>query len=101
DSVFRDNVWYDVGGIIDSFAQASKMKGYRRTFSPYERSRLDTLADELPTYNIGGPPNAGPLRHVESHLLTLNQVVAARLLAAHPKGYSTTTHDLINDLLPF
>jgi hypothetical protein len=34
-------------------------------------------------------------------LLRLEQLIATDVLAGHATGYSTTSHDLINDLLPF
>jgi hypothetical protein len=37
----------------------------------------------------------------EAQLLNFEETVAALVLAAHPTGYSTTTRDLIHDLLPF
>jgi hypothetical protein len=37
----------------------------------------------------------------ESALLSYESAIAERVLAAHPSGYSTTTRDLIHDLLPF
>jgi hypothetical protein len=37
---------------------------------------------------------------LEGNLVKVNQVVAAEVLRSHLDGYSTTSHDLIHDLIP-
>src|SRR5262245_30256131 len=39
-------------------------------------------------------------RRVEVSLLRVEQQITVLVLAAHPTGYSTTTHDLLRDLIP-
>jgi hypothetical protein len=57
---------------------------------PQRHVRLDDLT--LCEYN----------RRVQSGLLVMfQQELTREILAAHAAGYSTSTHDLIDDLLPF
>ena len=37
---------------------------------------------------------------IQQTLLTIEEIVAVRVLAAHPSGYSTSFHDFIRDLIP-
>jgi hypothetical protein len=78
------------------------------------RKRLRDLSRRHPQLNIPDTERATELldlwrggsyldanESTGDYLLTWEAAIAMHLLDAHARGYSTTTHDLINDLLPF
>jgi len=74
---------------------------------PYDPEWANTLLDDVEAAHPGVTAQAlalhpgGGLWALEAVVVGLERAIAAEIIAAHPTGYSTTTRDLIHDLLPF
>jgi hypothetical protein len=70
---------------------------------PFEAEALgqvrDFLGRRLPPPAESRPPVYGE-RSLEATLMRLEEEIGAEVLAAHTRGYSTTTGDLLRDLVP-
>jgi hypothetical protein len=89
--------------VVRSFAKRKRVMA-----DPSDLRYLDTYIREVLTKNerrdvdhLRREAVGLPLARWEVTLIEFEQDVAALVLSAHPRGYSTTKRDLINDLLPF
>ena len=78
----------------------------RKTFASLQRARVVKDYRESMDFITSDREQRDPFGRsleysaVQRELLTLEERIAVRVLAANPTGYSTTTHDLLHDLLP-
>ena len=93
-------LWSDVTDLVHALNTIAKDPKRRATFSDRERESLKFIATLLPPYSPIRPLSDSD-DSLEATLLQLQQVLTNQILASHPRGYSTSGRDLINDLLPF
>ncbi|HET6315847.1 MAG TPA: hypothetical protein VFG86_05275 [Chloroflexota bacterium] len=69
--------------------------------SPVEKQEVSELRQLLKPYMSTYGPVPSTWRPYEKLLMLVEQAVADQVVADHAAGYSTTTRNLIHDLLPF
>ena len=99
---FPQALWKDVADVVHALNTLATAPTERAHFSEEERQALEELVAILPSvYYPRIALNSVDIDKLEPTLLRLEQALTSAILAGHPAGYSTTTRDLIHDLLPF
>ena len=95
---FPEVLWNDITDLVHALDTIVTDPKRRAAFSDREKESLKSLTILLPPYSLIRLDTDDSL---EGTLLQLQQVLTNQILASHPRGYSTTGRDLINDLVPF